>query len=966
MYGQGPDVLNVLGIHLVRGKRLILLWGMLIAVGTAILACVMLWNSFMQAVDNRRLNTVQHSRMLESSITRTIESVETSLLSLSEEITSLKGTDPELTHIIDRVNQIIRFAPHIRQITLSVDGDVRINTEGSVGGQLDLEALELVGKKIDVLSSGIKIGRQVPFRFLPVVGDAQSINSRRSLIPLLLDIHAEKGKGAYQLIAALNPDYIQNLFAELKLAEDDQFGILLFDNTEFLTGLLGQKRKDLHDALDRLVAEGNDELAMTLHGGIFPKSNVFMRLSDKYPFAVVVSANHKSTFNIWFQQSLFVILGIIISTLAIVSSALVMMRDYLKMSALQEQVRLLSSAVHQLPVSVVIASPDHVVQYVNPEFTKTFGYTSDEVLGEKPSILKSGFTPDSTYREMWKHLNKGQLWRGEFLNKSRDDVLVPVSSSISPIRNEEGEITHIIGILTDITERNQAEQAVRKLSQAVEQSPSIVMITDANAIIEYVNPRFEEVTGYSFEEAVGQRPGFMNSGEESRQKYEELWQAITTGKEWRGEFRNKHKDGSLYSESATISPIKSPDGTITNYLAVMEDITERQDLEAQVRRAQKMEAVGQLTGGIAHDFNNILGIVLGNLELLRGIVGSDSKALFRVEKAISGIRRGAKLTNKLLSFSRKVGSEVHLTRVNRFIENLEELIAKSLTVSVTVTTRLAGDLWPVMVNSGEFDDTLLNLSLNARDAMPDGGKLTIETANVVLDDAYVEENPDAWVGEFVMVSVSDTGVGMDDEVMSMMFEPFYSTKDLGSGTGLGLSMVYGFVQRSDGHLNVTSRPGEGTTFRLFLPRAVEGVEFEETADGAAPGTSGKGCVLVVDDEEGLREVATACLQESGYTTLAASDGEQALEVLRAHPETDLLFSDVVMPGGLDGYQLALAAHREFPDLKILLASGFTKRLDDGVEEESGFSARLARTMLKKPYSQQGLADAVRKVLEEET
>ena len=167
----------------------------------------------------------------------------------------------------------------------------------------------------------------------------------------------------------------------------------------------------------------------------------------------------------------------------------------------------------------------------------------------------------------------------------------------------------------------------------------------------------------------------MNSGEESRQKYEELWQAITTGKEWRGEFRNKHKDGSLYSESATISPIKSPDGTITNYLAVMEDITERQDLEAQVRRAQKMEAVGQLTGGIAHDFNNILGIVLGNLELLRGIVGSDSKALFRVEKAISGIRRGAKLTNKLLSFSRKVGSEVHLTRVNRFIENLEELIA---------------------------------------------------------------------------------------------------------------------------------------------------------------------------------------------------------------------------------------------------------------------------------------------------
>jgi len=394
------------------------------------------------------------------------------------------------------------------------------------------------------------------------------------------------------------------------------------------------------------------------------------------------------------------------------------------------------------------------------------------------------------------------------------------------------------------------------------------------------------------------------------------------------------------------------------------DITDRKMLEEQVRRAQKMEAVGQLTGGIAHDFNNILAIITGNLELLRIRVEHDPNILKFADSALAGTNRGADITRKLLVFSGQRSGDAELMVVNESITRLQEFIAKSLTASIDVKTQLADDLWSTEISPGDFEDAIINLALNARDAMPEGGTLTIETANKVLDEVFVRYNPTARVGEFVMIAVSDTGTGMTAEVKEKVFEPFFSTKDTGKGTGLGLSMVYGFVQRSNGHVMIYSEPGSGTTFRVFLPRSDSvALKTEKAPDDWAPLPRGSETILVVDDEKPLLEVAVAQLETVGYSTVTADNGVKALEILENRADIDLMFCDVIMPGDLDGYQLSLAAHEIYPELKILLTSGFTKRREVFTEAENRYLSGLARNLLSKPYNVEELVSSVRQALD---
>ena len=393
--------------------------------------------------------------------------------------------------------------------------------------------------------------------------------------------------------------------------------------------------------------------------------------------------------------------------------------------------------------------------------------------------------------------------------------------------------------------------------------------------------------------------------------------------------------------------------------------TERRLLEnqAMLRRAQKMEAVGQLTGGIAHDFNNILAIVMGFLGILQRRIADDPTARECVEKALKGAERGAQLTRKLLKFSRKEAGPAKRTAVNEIISDMQDLIAKSLTSGITVETQLASDTWPVMIDSGDFEDAVLNLALNAHDAMPHGGLLVIETANKTLDEHYVQRNPGSRIGDYVMVSVSDTGSGMTTEVKERLFEPFFTTKGEGKGTGLGLSMVYGFVQRSQGHVKVYSEPGHGTTIRLYLPRIDEGPS-EVHAELAGEAPRGRETILIVDDEESLIEIARFYIEDLGYRTVTANDGRQALEILKRDGKAiDLLFSDVVMHGDLDGYRLALAARAVRPGLKVLLSSGFTPKREKFANGEGAFCAELAANLLSKPYNQAELAVSLRRTLD---
>ena len=536
---------------------------------------------------------------------------------------------------------------------------------------------------------------------------------------------------------------------------------------------------------------------------------------------------------------------------------------------------------------------------------------------------------------------------------------------------QKDELGQMVNSINEMSERTVgafslvhiAEQRTRNFAES---SSDWFWEMDADLRFTYLSKQFEEATKLKIADIIGirrwERP--------SQQGKSELWANHKSDMEAARPFKNFEysamlENGETLQLSISGVPVFDANGIFAGYHGSTTDITHRKDLEEQIRRSQKMEAVGQLTGGIAHDFNNILAIVLGNLHILERILPSDEKALDRIDKATKGALRGADLARKLLGFSRTDAGGVSVISINAFIENLEDLIAKSLTASINVETALADNLWRVEINSGDLEDVILNLSLNARDAMPEGGLLYIETMNKTLDEDYFRRNPDGQPGEYVMISVGDTGAGMSQEIQEKVFEPFYTTKEQGKGTGLGLSMVYGFIQRSNGHIKIYSEIGKGTTFRLYLPRAIKPaknqIDTEFEVENLPTGTEK---ILVVDDEDDLLDIAVFYLNELGYETIKAENGKQALEILSQAHDIDLLFSDVVMPGGLDGYQLALAVHELYPKFRVLCTSGFTKKQADLDLGEDEYLINLNNNLLSKPYNMTELAYAIHRTLNE--
>ena len=389
-------------------------------------------------------------------------------------------------------------------------------------------------------------------------------------------------------------------------------------------------------------------------------------------------------------------------------------------------------------------------------------------------------------------------------------------------------------------------------------------------------------------------------------------------------------------------------------------IVQRENAESALRQVQKMEAMGQLTGGIAHDFNNLLQVIIGNLEVMqrRNLVGGDD-AKRMVASALRGAQRAATLTQRLLAFARRQPLDPRSVDVNRLVTGMSELLHRTLGESITIETVLASGIWRVAADANQLENALLNLAVNARDAMPSGGRLTIETANTFLDEAYAQAN-EVKPGQYVLVAVSDTGTGMSSDVIAKAFEPFFTTKDVGKGSGLGLSQVYGFIRQSDGHAKIYSEPGEGTTIKLYLPRLVTAGESREASPDASAmaGSRGERHVLVVEDDEDVRAHAVAILHELGYAVLEASDGASALRVLDADPNVELLFTDVGLPGGLNGRQLADEARRRHPELAVLYTTGYARnaivhqgRLDPGVD------------LITKPFTFASLAAKVNAIFE---
>jgi PAS domain S-box-containing protein len=509
----------------------------------------------------------------------------------------------------------------------------------------------------------------------------------------------------------------------------------------------------------------------------------------------------------------------------------------------------------------------------------------------------------------------------------------------------------------------QSEQRFRLLVESV--VDYAIFMLDADGYVSSWNAGAQRIKGYSADEIIGQHfsrfytPEDRDSGVPQRV----LETAARSGK-FEGEGWRVRKDGSRFWANVLLDAIIGPDGEVIGFAKVTRDLTEKRNIEAQLRQSQKMEAIGQLTGGIAHDFNNLLQVVIGSLEglqrragqLLHTPQGADLQRF--IDNALRGADRAANLTRRLLAFSRRQALDAKPTNVGKLVAGMSELLRRTLGEAIAIETVNAGDLWPVLVDANQLESALLNLAVNARDAMPAGGKLTIETANSQLDETYTARYEGLEPGPYVMIAVSDTGMGMTRDVIERAFEPFFTTKEVGHGTGLGLSQVYGFVKQSGGHVRAYSEVGEGTTIKLYLPRLAGDAATDERVEHKSVPARGVGeTILVVEDDDNVRTATSDMLRELGYRVIAAADGASALHLVDARPDIRLLFTDVGLPGGMNGRQLADAVRERRPELPVLFTTGYARnaivhhgRLDPGIH------------LLPKPFTYAELADKLNRML----
>ncbi len=533
------------------------------------------------------------------------------------------------------------------------------------------------------------------------------------------------------------------------------------------------------------------------------------------------------------------------------------------------------------------------------------------------------------------------------------------------VPGEHGKPKYLLALSEDITERRQAEIALReneiRMRGFLLASPDAMIVVDQAGRILLASHRVEPMFGYTSEELSG-KPINMLLPERFHDRHTAYVHDYMKRPEGRNmgtgrELNARRKDGSEFPVEINLSPTETSEGLVV--IAAVRNVSASKSMEKQLRQAQKMEAIGNLTGGLAHDFNNLLGIIIGNLDLLSGQPGNgvtkDPNLNQLSSEALDAALRGADLTRRLLAFARRQALQPQRTELNELIEGISKLLRRTLGTDIEIKLNLEPKAWPANVDPSQLGASLINIVNNARDAMPNGGTLTIATSNRHLDEDYVFAHADLAPGDYTLIEVSDTGTGIPPEMLNHIFDPFFTTKEQGKGTGLGLSMVFGFTKQSAGHINVYSEVGHGTTFRLYLPRDRTAVEAPE-----APKTSmrkGHESVLAVEDNEGLRRVVVRQLNDLGYRALEAPDGAAALKILEREP-VDLLFTDIMMPGGMSGYDLARNAVARWPSLKVLLTSGFPETKHNG-----NGSASVKMHLLTKPYRKDDLASALRKALD---